>query len=128
MSLGEKIKELRYKYKITQKDLANMLNVTRSTICMFETNKRTPTIYILKEISEYFNISIDYLLDDGYYSAPYKKNTSIYYNNQHPSTKSLKELLIEYGYLTNNENLSKKEIDTIMKFLVNNKDFIKNQK
>ncbi len=66
MSLGEKIRFLRSKDSITQEELAEKLNVLRSAIAKWETDKGTPDIANLKMISQMFEISIDDLLNDEY--------------------------------------------------------------
>ena len=38
--LGDRIKELRNQMNIFQQDLAKALNVSKSTVAMWETNKR----------------------------------------------------------------------------------------
>lgn len=60
--LGNKIKELRTLNSMSQKDLADKLNLERSTISKWETNKSTPSIDDITKLSEVFNISVDELL------------------------------------------------------------------
>lgn len=62
--LGDKIKKLRNKKGITQQELADLLSVAKSTIGMWENNKREPDLLMLKQIANYFEVSIDYLLSD----------------------------------------------------------------
>ena len=64
MTLGEKIRFLRTKESITQEELAEKLNVSRSAIAKWETDNGTPDIANLKMISQIFKISIDELLKD----------------------------------------------------------------
>lgn len=61
--LGDKIKELRNKKGIYQQDLADALSVSKSTVAMWETNKREPDLEMIKKIADYFNISTDYLIN-----------------------------------------------------------------
>jgi len=61
--LGDKIKELRIKNNLSQAELAKILNVTTGTIGHYEINDRTPGIDIIIKIADYFNVSVDYLLD-----------------------------------------------------------------
>lgn len=68
--LGDMIKLLRQKKKITQADFAKILNISPSTIGMWEQNRRSPDNETLKKISEFFNVSVDYLLE-RYSSANY---------------------------------------------------------
>ena len=61
--LGDKIKALRNSKKMYQQDLADALSVSKSTIAMWETNKRVPDATMLVKIAEYFDVSVDYLLE-----------------------------------------------------------------
>jgi len=60
--LGKRISDLRKEIKISQKELSSYLNISSSTIAMYELDKRQPSFEILERISEYFNVSTDYLL------------------------------------------------------------------
>ena len=57
-----RLKELREQRGISQTELANFLGVVRSTICQYEKGNRRPYINILGKLSDYFNVSVDYLL------------------------------------------------------------------
>lgn len=63
-----RIKELRIAKNITQKDLALYLNVAQPTLSGWEIGIRQADYINLKKLSEYFNVSIDYLL--GYTDNP----------------------------------------------------------
>lgn len=60
---GKKIKMLRKNLKLTQKELAKMVNVTNVSICGYEKNNRTPDIETLESIAKALNTSPNYLLD-----------------------------------------------------------------
>jgi transcriptional regulator with XRE-family HTH domain len=60
---GEKIKELRTQRSLSQKQLANILNVHKATISLYESNSRFPSVDILKAAARYFHVSTDYLLE-----------------------------------------------------------------
>lgn len=58
-----RIKDLREQKCITQIELAKILNLSKSTVAMWESNKdRYPTIDTLFKLSDLFDVSIDYLL------------------------------------------------------------------
>lgn len=59
---AKRLKELREQLNISQTQLANDLNLSRSTISSYELNKRQPDFEILEQLADYFNVSIDYLL------------------------------------------------------------------
>ena len=65
-----KLKELREERKISQTSLGNYLGVTRSTICQYEKGNRQPDFETLKKLSEYFEVSVDYLI--GNTDNPFK--------------------------------------------------------
>lgn len=65
MTLGQKIKELRIKSGITQKGLAEKLNVSFQTVSKWENDENEPDIATLKMLSSTFECSIDYLLDNS---------------------------------------------------------------
>ena len=59
--LGATIKELRKKQNMTQKELAQRLNVSEATICKYENNTATPPFETLRSLVVIFNISMDTL-------------------------------------------------------------------
>jgi len=64
---GKKLKELRLKNELTQQKLAEELNTVQTTYSGWEKDKREPSYEKLKTIANYFNVSIDYLLDNDNY-------------------------------------------------------------
>lgn len=85
--IGDKIRQLREEKKMTQKDLADALNITPASIGLYEQNRRSPNLQLLNKIADFFNVSTDYLLD-----RTTDRNINIY-------TKS------DIGNLTNDSNL-----------------------
>lgn len=64
MTLGEKIRQLRKRNKMTQGELAERIGTHESHIGRYEKDQSVPTSPVLKKISQVFNISVDYLLFD----------------------------------------------------------------
>ncbi|WP_142413098.1 helix-turn-helix domain-containing protein [Hathewaya massiliensis] len=62
MTFGDKLKQLRDEKNITQQELADILKVGRPTIAGYETKGKQPDYDKLIILSNYFNVSIDYLL------------------------------------------------------------------
>lgn len=56
------IKRLRTERGVTQEQLAAMLNVSRSTIGMYETGSREPDFETCEAIADIFNVDMDYLI------------------------------------------------------------------
>ena len=65
MKNGEKmrLKELRRERRLSQLRLAMELGMNQNSISRYETGEREPGIVELIKIADYFNISIDYLLE-----------------------------------------------------------------
>ena len=65
MSRGDfmRLKELRKSKGISQLKLALDLNSNQNTISRYETGEREPGINELIKIADYFNVSVDYLLE-----------------------------------------------------------------
>ena len=62
MEFHEKLQELRKQRGLTQEELAEALYVSRTEISKWESGRGYPNIDSLKEISNFFSVSIDDLL------------------------------------------------------------------
>ena len=62
MEFHEKLQELRKGRGLTQEELADALYVSRTAISKWESGRGCPSIDSLKEISNYFSVTIDDLL------------------------------------------------------------------
>ena len=62
--LGDKIKLYRENRKMTQNDLADILEVSAGTVSKYESGALEPSIESIKRLAELFEISIDELLND----------------------------------------------------------------
>lgn len=80
----DRIKKLRLEHHLTQGELARMLGISRSTIGMYETGKRTADYETLELIADYFNVDMNYLT--GWSDSPslsyweHEKQKSISYD------------------------------------------------
>lgn len=62
MNIGLKLKNLRLQNDKTQTDMAKILNVAKSTVSMYERNRREPSADMLKKYAQTFDVTLDYLL------------------------------------------------------------------
>ncbi|EAK0494093.1 helix-turn-helix transcriptional regulator [Campylobacter lari] len=83
---GENLKSLRKENNITQKDLAEILNVQQSTISLWETNASKPSIDIIEILCKKFGFSSDELI---FGVQDYKENEC---------KKHINRLCLELGY------------------------------
>lgn len=64
MTFGEKLKEARKEAGLSQEQFAEKMNVSRSAIAKWETDKGMPDVNNLKVMAQLLDVSVDYLLDD----------------------------------------------------------------
>lgn len=62
-----RIRELREEQRLTQLQLATLLNTTKQTIWNYESGSREPNIEMLNAIAKYFNVTVDYLIGNSQY-------------------------------------------------------------
>jgi len=63
--ISKKITEKRKQIGMTQNELADALYVTRQAVSKWEMGKSPPSIEVLLEMTELFDVTIDYLLDES---------------------------------------------------------------
>ena len=56
------LKEIRKKKNLNQQKIALDLSISREAISYYENGKRSPSVETLVLLSNYFNVSIDYLI------------------------------------------------------------------
>ncbi|MBQ8203703.1 MAG: helix-turn-helix transcriptional regulator [Clostridia bacterium] len=56
------LKQIRKERKLNQLKVAMDLNISREALSHYENGKREPSLEMLQRMSEYFGVSIDYLI------------------------------------------------------------------
>lgn len=64
MEFGQKVAQLRKKKRFTQKQLAERIDVTPSTISKYEHSTHRPPVFILAKLAEELGTTTDFLLED----------------------------------------------------------------
>lgn len=59
---GYRLRDLRNKKELSQQELSSDLGISKAALSYYENGQRVPDIDILLKISDYFNVSADYLL------------------------------------------------------------------
>lgn len=60
--LGKKLRELRNSLQLTQQEIADKLNISRVRYNQYETGKRQPDNEMLIVLSNFYKVTVDYLL------------------------------------------------------------------
>ena len=76
MCFPKRLKELRLEKGETQKELANAIEVGRTTISEYESGKIVPKQEGLLRLANHFNVSVDYLTGVSNTPATRKQNVS----------------------------------------------------
>lgn len=108
------LKNLRLSKGLTQKQLSDILNVSRQTISNYENGSNEPDFYMIAKIADYFNCSIDSLVFDGLNTNLQNINDLLNINKLLVNKDTLiKQLLDNKALLYKNIE----EIDTILSVL-----------
>lgn len=75
MDIGQKIKELRKKQGMSQKDLADKLGITPVLISQYENGKRNPKLETLQKIADALEVDISELSDSLNIKIGFLSNT-----------------------------------------------------
>lgn len=60
--LGEKMKLIRNYNGYSQRQIAEILKIERSTYASYETGRNRPDIFAVQRFAKIFNVSVDYIL------------------------------------------------------------------
>lgn len=60
-SLKNRVREFRLKKKVSQKELALILGVTRQTIISLEKQKYSPSLHLALRLAKYFGVKVEEL-------------------------------------------------------------------
>ena len=61
-TFAKRLKSLREEHKLSQTELANALGISRGSLSFYENAERTADIEMLYKVSEYFGVTLDYLI------------------------------------------------------------------
>jgi len=81
-NIGERIRYMREVKNIKQKDLAEMIGVTKATMSKYENNVNIPNADILALIADALTTSADYLIGRTNYTRPYADSSFSKYSTE----------------------------------------------
>lgn len=84
MSFGNRLYELRKSKNVSLEELAELLDVSRQSISKWENDKAYPEMTRLLFMSDYFGVSLDYLMrgTENVANAENKEKTSVTYQTR----------------------------------------------
>jgi transcriptional regulator with XRE-family HTH domain len=91
-TFGKRMASLRKERKMTQEELAKSLNTSISVVGRYERDEMTPSIEVAKNISQYLNTTVGYLLGENdkadLFKDPIMLNRLVELDKMEPTEKS----------------------------------------
>lgn len=63
--LKDRLRQLRTEHKLTQKDVANLLNISESAYGYYEQGRNEPSLASLKILANRYNVSVSYITGES---------------------------------------------------------------
>lgn len=109
-----RLKELRLEKGLLQSDIAKIINKSERTVGFYETGERDMGTETLAILSDFLNVSIDYLLGKSNIRNPEKLDKELLdiglsKKDYNPPTKEQQEKIEEFARFVLKDNLKKKE-------------------
>lgn len=96
MTLGQKLKEIRKRFGLSQESLAEIMNVSRQAITKWESDDGLPDVSNLQELSKVFNLTVDYLLDNDNSLPALSMKKELDKNKYEMNLNGYKQILKDY--------------------------------
>lgn len=64
MSIGSRLKSVRKEKKLTQKTVAEALNISKPVLSQYESDQRTPSVERLISLARFYQASLDYICEN----------------------------------------------------------------
>jgi len=112
MKLGDIIKELLEQQGLTQKEMAQILDISPSAFGNYVQNAREPDYQTLKRIADYFHVTVDFLLDHPD-SSDLSHNERLLIHIFRSLSEDQQEFFLEQGKIFIRQNKKKRYSDSL---------------
>lgn len=93
LKIGENIKFLRERENWYQRELADRLNISRSTLAKYETGERVPDLHTLIKMADIFDISLDNLVGRPYQMENILREVQKLYQSEEEVDQEMMEMI-----------------------------------
>ncbi|MCO7127764.1 helix-turn-helix domain-containing protein [Sporolactobacillus shoreicorticis] len=87
MDYGKRLKSLRDSRNLSQQELADRLQLNRSTYARYELNQTQPDLDTLKKIADFYDVSVDYIMERTDVRNPEKQPEGRFFFNLDDATE-----------------------------------------
>lgn len=119
MGFPEQLKKARLNMNYTQQQVSDLMGVTKSTYCGYETGKRKPDVAKIKQLARILNTSGDTLLETGFEPKPPCGNITNEINGNHISQLARQGAISEayQKVLARLEKMSDEQMKAVLAFV-----------
>ena len=78
MNLGQTLKKLRKEHQFTQKEIAEMLDITQGTYALWEKKTSNPALEMISKLADIYKTPIDLILNENQGNSPFIELLNIY--------------------------------------------------
>lgn len=117
---GERLVRLRKEKKLTQKDIADILNISRSAYAGYEIGRRVPEYSTLEKLANLFDVPIDFLVGRSDSKQPIAFTPSdSFLQAVHKNAAVIAEIAGKYS-IDLTDPVKRKQVEDIIKIIATN--------
>lgn len=121
--LGNKLKELRKSFGMTQDDIAELLEMSRTSFSKYENGAANPPLAVMRKLSAIYNVPIEYLIHDEHNVMVFNTNKDGEEPDPNNLVKYFSELTVEERKLIMKMRLMEKvKKDKFIKMINNDEE------
>ncbi|APT45905.1 helix-turn-helix transcriptional regulator [Bacillus pumilus] len=109
--IGYAVKRLRLKKKKTVEDAAKEIGISQSYLSRIENNTQTPSVKVINQIADYFDVHSSYLFFDEESINSFTENENELLSNKHININDLEKLNLVHD---NGSEITKEEIKYVI--------------
>lgn len=109
---GENLKELRLSNHLKQKDIADKLEVSATTVLRWENNYKYPSVENLIELATFYNVSLNYLV-----GLEHKKTVVVDQLSQEQQN-IINTLVLEFRDPGRGKGLTQRQLDVLNSLII----------
>ncbi|NDL68483.1 helix-turn-helix domain-containing protein [Anaerotalea alkaliphila] len=120
MTLGKRLRNLREQLNQSQTYVSKMLKITPQAYSQYERDIRMPDAVMLQKLSNYYNVSIDYLLDkqdDSYLHPSDDLKPKATPEQKKKLADDIMQLLEDKGIVQPGQDLTREQLEWLKKLI-----------
>ena len=121
MTLAESLKKVRKEHNLTQQDVANILDIDRTTYTFYETGKTPPSYFTLRKLATAYNCTLDYLTGEEKVQYSNAADNMVAYRTHDIVSLKKEEQIVLMCYRLVAEDKKAEVLDCLKKYVNNNK-------